>query len=412
MKALIIGAGIGGLVTALQMHKNGIEVEVFDSAAELKPLGVGINLQPHATRELDSIGLLDSLTKASVVTSSLQYHSPDGALILKEARGLNAGYQYPQLSIHRGKLHMVLLDAFYAQIGSKNLHLAHQFSSFQQDQNSVIANFTNPKTSIKSQYTGSLLIGADGIHSTVRASLHPNQSPMQFSGIMMWRGTTYQKPFFDGSTVLVCGNTRVQLVAYPISHPDHNGNVQTNWVVEIEDPALAKLHEENWNRTGQLNDFIHYFDDWDLDFLNFSTMFKNAETVLEYPMVDRDPLLFWGNGLVTLLGDAAHPMYPRGGNGASQAIVDASRLVSLLQNTQNITLSLQKYEAERIPATTIVVNNNRTANQVAIFKLIEKHCNGKCNKVHTCIDNNIIQSIAETYKKQAGFSVEQVNTNK
>lgn len=408
MRVLIIGAGIGGLTAALKLHQIGFEVEVFEAVAELKELGVGINLLPHATRELAELNLLDSLNNVSVSTTQLEFRTKDGRLILTEPRGLNAGYSYPQLSIHRGKLQNILLNAFYERIGREKLHLSHKFKSFIQSNNHVKAKFADPQNNHVSEYSGDILIGADGIHSAVRAQLHPNEKAMQFEGIMMWRGATYQAPPFNGSTVEICGNPAIQLVIYPITPRDDAGKALVNWVVEILDPVQSKLHKENWNRRGDIKDFIAYFSDWQLDFLDLNELFNNANKILEYPMVDRDPVTFWSQDRVTLLGDAAHPMYPRGSNGASQAIIDASWLAVLLQQNDPIT-AFKKYDLERIPTTSQIILANRRKNQTLIFELIQKNCKGTCGNVHTCVEKNVLQKITEDYKHQAGFSLEQVN---
>lgn len=409
MRVLIVGAGIGGLTAALKLHQIGFEVEIFEAVAELKALGVGINLLPHAVRELAELNLLDLLKNVSVSTTQLEFRTKDGKLILTEPRGLNAGYSYPQLSIHRGKLQSILLNAFNERIGIEKLHLSHQFNSFVQSNDKVKAKFVDPKNNHHtSEYSGDILIGADGIHSAVRAQLHPNEKTMQFEGIMMWRGTTYQAPPFNGSTVEICGNPAVQLVIYPITPGDAAGKALVNWVVEILDPVQSKLHKESWNRRGDAKDFITYFSDWQLDFLNLNELFRNADKILEYPMVDRDPVTFWSQGRVTLLGDAAHPMYPRGSNGASQAIIDASCLSVLLQQNDPIT-AFKKYDLERISKTSQIILANRRKNQTLIFELIQKNCKGTCGNVHTCVEKSVLQKIAEDYKQQAGFSLEQVN---
>lgn len=409
MKALIVGAGIGGLTTALQLHKVGIEVEVFDSVSVLKELGVGINLQPHATRELAKLDLIEPLQQVSVLTSTLEFRSKDDKIILHEPLGLNAGYHYPQFSTHRGKLHRVLLEAFNKNIGTTYLHLSHRFKNFLQENNKVVAKFVNSSTQSEATFSGDLLIGADGIHSMVRKQLHPHEGPMHFEGIMMWRGTTYAIPPLDGATISVFGNPAIQLVVYPISNSDSKGMALINWVVEIQVPDKTKFQKEDWSRVGHLEDFIKYFSDWDLGFVDINHLFNNAESILEYPMVDRDPLFYWGQDRVTLLGDAAHPMYPRGANGAAQAIVDTAVLVEMLQEYNDIPSALKAYEAMRIPTTSQVIHNNRQAGQKNLFELIEKNCKGQCSDVHTCVEESVLKKVRQDYKKQAGSTVEQVN---
>lgn len=412
MKALIIGAGIGGLTTALKLNEIGIDVEVFDSVSLLKELGVGINLQPYATRELANLGLLESLQAAAVMTTNWEFRTPDGKLIFRDPRGYNAGYRYPQLSIHRGKLQAILLKKFKEKIGESKLHLSHHFKKFSQINDKVIAEFIDIKSGQnKETFTGDILIGADGIHSKVRQQLHSGEGEMKFEGIMMWRGAALMKPFADGATAFIAGTSAVQLVVYPISKANIEGMVLTNWVVEIEVPNNTKFLPENWNRQGQLADFKNYFSEWNLGILDINALFKNTERILEYPMVDRDPLPFWSQGRVTLLGDAAHPMYPRGGNGVSQAIVDASVLANKIKaHPDDIDSALKEYESERIPVTSQIVLNGRQATQTQLLALVEKNCENKCGDTHSCVEASILKNIVQTQKQQANATVEQVNT--
>lgn len=400
-QALIIGAGIGGLTTALLLNEVGIAVEVFEAAQSLRALGVGINLQPHAVKIFAQLGLVEKLSSLAVITSFLDYRSENGALIIREKRGLEAGYHYPQLSIHRGELHMCLLETFKERIGIDKLHLGHRFKMATSKNQQVTAHFEY----IDQSYTGDCLIGADGIHSAVRQQLHPANNDFQFEGIQMWRGTTRHDVYGNGSTIIVAGNPAVQLITYPISPADEQNKALINWVVEIKDPHANILSEDLWNKGGKKADFQHYFDDWQFDDYDIQSLFNHADCILEYPMVDRDPLTHWGNDRMTLLGDAAHPMYPRGGNGATQAIIDAAHLSQQLSlHGDDIPTALKAYEQERRPATARIVQSNRSENQTAIFDLIAAHCDGHCKNRHHCVEQNQIEHLINTYKNQAGFN--------
>ena len=320
MKALIAGGGIGGMIMALRLHHAGIDVEVFESVVEIKELGVGINLLPHATRELTELGLREPLAATAIETQSLRYHTQYGHHIITEPRGLNAGYDWPQFSINRGSLLMILADAARARLGVEKVHSGHHLDGFSQDADGVTARFTHPESGeTVAQHRADLLIGADGIHSRVREILYPDEGLPRFSGITMLRGVTEQEPFFDGRTMVVVGTWNERMVIYPISEAvRREGRSLINWVAEIRDESKILRERDNWSRIGDKAEFLPAFADWHFDWLDVPRLIEENDVAFDFPMVDREPLKRWSFGRVTLLGDAAHPMYPSGSNGAAQ----------------------------------------------------------------------------------------------
>ena len=384
--ALIIGGGIGGLCVALQLHKQGITPHVFEAATTLEPLGVGITVQAYAVKELEKINLVEQLKAYAVICSQMEYRSQDGTLIFTREINTASSKKAPVLSIHRGHLHQVLLDEFCRVVGNDNLHLGHRFTQYKMSENQVVVECLDRKTNKIVSHHGDLLIGADGIHSMVRQQLHPNEGGFHFSGVRMWRGTTYQKPYADGKCVILAGDPEMQMIIYPISQKDINGSALINWVVLLKDPRPSQLSDIHWNKAVSPDDIIHHFSAWQFDQYNLQGLIHHANRIVEYPMVDRDPLDAWGQGCVTLLGDAAHPMYPRGGQGASQAIVDAACLAEALSTIEEIPLALQTYEKQRLPITSDIVKKNRKHSQLVLFELVKQACNGQCQGVHQCVD--------------------------
>lgn len=347
MNVVIAGAGIGGLTAALTLHAAGIEAAVVESARELRPLGVGINLQPLAVRELIELGLGDELAAIGVAVKELGYCDETGRRLFTEPRGLAGGYRWPGYSVHRGKLQMMLLAAVRDRLGPAAVRTAAPVLDFGQGEEKVRVQLPGEMVECD------LLVGADGIHSAVRSKLHPGDGPFQWSGVQMWRGTTEMPPFLDGRTmVIVRDKESVDLVAYPI------GPSTVNWVALVQVASPGPLPgDASWNRPGQLEDVLKYVGNWDLGWLDVPRLVAGSQQILEYPMVDRDPLPHWGAGRVTLLGDAAHPMYPVGANGGSQAIIDARVLADSLPD------DLAAYEKTRREATAAVVVANRKMQQ-------------------------------------------------
>src|SRR5215475_6461579 len=348
---IIVGAGIGGLTLGLALHQAKIPCRIFESVPEIRPIGVGINLLPHATKELAALGLEDALAKVAIPTSDATFFNRFGQLIYQEPLGRAAGYDHPQFSIHRGDLQLALLDAFRARAGGERIITNSHCTGVAQDETGVTATFADgPGGRNLSTVRGRVAIACDGINSAVRKQLFPGEGEPRYSGVNMWRGVTRWKPILSGASMVRAGwLSHGKMVIYPIRAADSDGLQLVNWVAEIETPNYRK---RDWNRTGVLDDFIGAFADWHFDWLDVPAFIRGAESVLEFPMVDQDPLPRWSFGRVTLLGDAAHPMVPRGSNGAGQAILDARALTAaLLQHVDDVA-ALAAYETQRLEATT------------------------------------------------------------
>jgi 2-polyprenyl-6-methoxyphenol hydroxylase-like FAD-dependent oxidoreductase len=343
---LIAGAGIGGLTAALALHARGIDVTVIERT-DLRPLGVGINLLPHAVRELYELGLGDELARIAVAPAAIAYYDTDGTRLFLEPRGIDGGYGYPQYSVHRGLLQTLLLSALRDRLGVNAVHENCELVGFDESDAEV-----RVRTSA-GDFVSGFLLGADGIHSTVRRHLHPGPDPLMWSGLRMFRGAVDGAPFLDGRTMsIVKGANGVDLVVYPI------GAGQINWVVMLPEAGPGPLPgDAKWNHPGDRTEILRHLEHWNLGWLDAADLVRRTAQVLEYPMVDRDALPWWGRDRVTLLGDAAHPMYPVGANGGSQAVVDASVLAEEL--SRDPVHGLRRYEHRRRPETAKVVEANR-----------------------------------------------------
>jgi len=411
MTVLIAGGGIGGLTLALSLHQIGIPARVFESAPALKPLGVGINVLPHAVRELIELGLLDRLDAAGVRTCELAYFSKRGKPIWSEPRGLEAGYNWPQFSIHRGTLQQILLDAATMRLGAENILTSHHLTGFTETAKSVRADFIDKATGQPAgSHEGDILIAADGIHSAVREKLYPQEGPPIWNGRILWRGITAADAFLTGRTMIMAGHEMLKFVCYPISKaPDASGKYQINWVAERHMPPTYQWRREDYNRTAKLEEFLPWFVDWKFDWLDVPGLIRNCAQAYEYPLVDRDPLDRWSFGKVTLLGDAAHPMYPIGSNGASQAILDARVLTREILAHGPTHTALLAYEAERRPATTDLVMLNRRNGPEQVMQLVEERAPNGYDVVTDVLSQRELEEIAANYKRVAGFQVEALN---
>lgn len=363
---LVVGAGIAGLTTALSLHAAGIRCRIVDKAKTLAAAGVGINLQPHAVRELTTLGLGDALAEHGVATAELVFFDRHGNRIWGEPRGTA---EWPQYSIHRGTLQMLLLEAVRDRLGPAAVETGLAFTACTQTSDGVAAHFQSRDGTAK-VIGAKALVGADGLHSSVRATLHPDEGPPVPSGIRMWRGTTEGEPFLTGRSMIMAGtNSAVKFVAYPITP------TIINWVAEVRMPDDDRAAD--WTRRGRLEDVLPYYEDWRFDWLDVPGLIKRSDPILEYPMVDRDPLPWWGTGRVTLVGDAAHPMYPIGSNGGSQAVLDARVLADCLVWEQDPVAALARYEAERRePANRIALANRELGPERVLRAVAERAPNG------------------------------------
>jgi len=406
LTVLIIGGGIAGLTTALSLHQIGIDCRVFESVDTIEPLGVGINTLPHAVRELSELGLRDRLAASAVATARLAYFSCRGQRIWEEPRGEAAGYHWPQFSIHRGELQMILLTAARERLGADRVLTGHQLTGWDETSAGVRAHFVHRRTGAPhDDAEGSLLIAADGIHSTVRSVLYPNEGPPLWNGAIMWRGITTGQPFLDGRTMIMAGHEAQKFVAYPISRD----SPVVNWIAERRFTADHEWRREDWSRPGKLDEFLPWFEQWRFDWLDVPSLIRGTAGCYEYPMVDRDPVDRWTFGRVTLLGDAAHAMYPIGSNGASQAILDARVLAREIQTRGPVPDALLAYEAERRPATTRIVLANRGNGPEQVMQLVQQRAPDGFARIEDVLTAQELEETASGYKRMAGFDKDALN---
>ena len=405
MNVVIAGGGIGGLTLALALHQKGISCQVYETVSEFKPLGVGINLLPHGTGVLDRLGLLDALKAVSIETYQAAYYNRFGQRILAEPVGVRAGYAHPQLSIHRGDLHGVLTEAVRARLGPDAIRHGWKLEEARNVSGGAEARFVDTASgAARPVQRGDVVVGADGFRSAVRKVLAPGADPLIYSGVTMWRGTTIMPPILEGPTMVRAGwLVHGKLVAYPIrANVDGRGSVLMNWLAEVEVPQGV---DSDWSRPGRLEDFLPFYADWHFDWLDVPKMMREAEQVLEYPMVDKDPLPSWTAGRITLLGDAAHPMYPRGSNGAGQSILDAQALANHLAALPgDLDAALVRYDAERRPPTSRVVLTNRTMPPDVIIKEVYERSGDKpFARIEDVISEGELTALIDRYKTVAGY---------
>jgi 2-polyprenyl-6-methoxyphenol hydroxylase-like FAD-dependent oxidoreductase len=402
---IVAGGGIGGLVTALSLHAIGESVHVYESTDQIRALGVGINLLPHAVRELDALGLLDVLAENSVATTTLAYFNRHGQKIWDERRGIAAGYRWPQLSIHRGTLQHVLYEATVARLGADRVHTGHHLTSFRTSDDAATAVFTDRRTGAVATVTGAALIAADGIHSAARQQLHPDQGMPLWNGAQLWRGVIECEPVLDGRTLVWAGNPQQKFVGYPLRDlPD--GKQLFNFIAELRFDDRELAEREDWNRPGNLEDYLPAFESWVFDWLDVPGLLRRAPDTLVFPMVDRDPLERWTHGRMTLLGDAAHPMYPVGSNGASQAILDAATLAGCLRSCAgDMTAALETYDDVRRPATSAIVLANRGHGPELPMVIAEQRAPDGFDDIDDVISPEEILEVTDGYRRTAGFAL-------
>jgi len=411
MKAIIVGGGIGGLTTALMLHARGLDCEIYEQSEAIRELGVGINTLPHAIKELAQLGLLERLDRIAVRTYELIYATRHGQEVWREPRGTDAGFDVPQFSIHRGRLQNVIYQAVRARLGESRIFTGHRLGAFSQDETGVTAWFFDRNGSHRATARGDVLIGADGIHSRVRETLYPGEGPARWNGLMLWRGATEWPAFLTGRSMVISGGMTAKIVIYPIAEGTRPDTRLTNWAVQAKiGEGGVPPRKEDWSRPGRYEDMKPFVERVTAPpFVDARGLIEATPEFWEYPMCDRDPLPHWSHGRVTLLGDAAHPMYPVGSNGASQAILDARALADLLKNAEHPMAALWAYERERLPPTAQIVRMNRVGGPEQVIDAVEERAPDGFANLDDVLSYEQRKAIVRGYASTAGFAREQVN---
>jgi 2-polyprenyl-6-methoxyphenol hydroxylase-like FAD-dependent oxidoreductase len=411
MRILIVGGGIGGLATALTLHARGIDCVVYEQSAAIRELGVGVNILPHAIKVLVELDLLQELDAVAIRTRELIMTDRRGNEIWREARGLHAGYDVPQFSIHRGRLQGVLYRAACERLGEAAIVVGRKLVNFKQDRVGVLAQFCDQSGNDAQTLRADGLIAADGIHSTVRAAMNPNEGPPRWNGTMMWRGATEWPKFLSGSSMIVAGGTDAKLVLYPIAPGATPERRLTNWAVcsKIAEAGATPPRREDWSRAASRAELQPHLERLAIEHVDLGALVAATPTFYEYPMCDRDPLPAWSRERVTLLGDAAHPMYPMGSNGASQTLLDAREIAQCLATTSDVARAFRAYEDARRPTTARVVQMNRTGGPEGVIDIVERLAPAGFSCIDDVIGRDELEAILKSYATAAGFGKEQVN---
>jgi 2-polyprenyl-6-methoxyphenol hydroxylase-like FAD-dependent oxidoreductase len=410
MKVLVIGGGIGGLTMALSLHQMGIPVRVYEAVREVTPLGVGINLQPNAVRELEELGLGDGLARVGTATQELCYFNKFGQLIWREPRGLAAGFNWPQYSIHRGYLQVLLAEAARARLGEENLRTGHQFQSFAQRGDKIVATLVDRHTgAVIAEDEGDILVGADGIHSAVRRQLYPAEGEPNFAGQILWRAAVDAAPFRGGASMAIAGHFHQRVVAYPIGPSARNpGKMLTNWIAQMTVSNTAPPRED-WNRKVTKERFFAAFETWKFPWLDLPQLVADTDEIFEFPLVDRHPVEQWSFGRVTLIGDAAHPMQPTGSQAGSQAVVDARMLTAELLANPDPVAALARYDQIRRPVMNDVTVRNRNFGPEAAMQLAEERAPNGFANIEDVIPRTELEAISRSFQLAAGLDPATLN---
>ena len=403
---LIAGAGIGGLALALTCREVGVPVRVFEAVRELKPLGVGINVQPAAARELHEMGLGDAMDAIGVRTRDYRLYTGHGQHIWTEPRGIDAGYGWPQYSVHRGELHMMLLREWHD--GGGTVETGWSATGFSNEDGRIVLRLRGHDGATREE-RGALLVAADGIHSAIRAQMVPGEGEPSWGGAVLWRGTVRARPFLSGASMAMLGERGMRFVVYPISDVGDDGMQTINWIANLQRDASQSYRREDYARAGRLADFLPRFESMRFDWLDVPALVRGAERVFEYPMVDRDPLDRWTHGRATLMGDAAHAAYPVGSNGAGAAIIDARALGRALLDHGVGPQALEAYEARMRPVTSRVVEMNRSAGPDKIIDVVAQRSPQPFDRLADVISDAELLEHASSYKRAAGTDIAAVN---
>ncbi len=404
MRIAIVGAGIGGLSLGLWLHRLGLACDIYETVAQVREIGVGITLLPHAMRELALLGVQPQLEAAGIENLESVFFNRYGQFIFSERRGRHAGYELPEIGIHRGKLHRILFDAAVQRLGQDHVHLSHRCEGVDQEGHSAVLRFQDTAGQVLPTVTADVVVACDGVNSAVRRQFYPGEH-LAFGGINTWRGVSVHKPILTGKSYMRIGSIETgKMVIYPIAdNVDGSGNQLVNWVAEIRREAEPM---NDWNQPGRPEDFVHIFEDWKYNWLDVPGLIRSAEQIFEYPMVDRDPVPRWTFGRVTLLGDAAHPMYPRGSNGSAQAIIDARTLAEQLAASTDALAALAAYESLRLGPTSRIVQTNRTVPPDFINIKVDQLSGGKpFRHIDDVISQEELRRLSDEYKQVAGFSL-------
>ncbi len=407
---LIAGGGIGGLTLALTLHQVGVPCVVYEAVAELRPLGVGINLQPNAVRELYDLGLSGQMLDAiGIQAREWALVGRNGRDVYAEPRGLLAGYRWPQYAVHRGQLQLLLYRAVLERLGPDAVRLGHRVVGYRNDDDGVTAVIETPDGA-RQETSGALLVAADGLHSAVRAQMYPEQPPIHWGGAIMWRGTTPGVPIRTGASFVGLGSLRHRVVFYPISQPDPATGLATiNWIAEVTVDNSGGWAQGDWNRRIDVAEFIHHFEGWNYGWIDVPAMLRGASEAFEYPMIDRDPVPSWVDHRVALLGDAAHVMYPVGSNGASQAIVDARVLGAAFVQHGVHPAALRSYDDQLCADISALVLRNRGAGPFGLLGLVDERCGGVFDDIDCVIPAAEREAFMARYKAAAGFAMDALN---
>jgi 5-methylphenazine-1-carboxylate 1-monooxygenase len=410
MKVIVVGGGIAGLTLALSLHQAGIDVRVYEAVDDLVPLGVGINLQPAAVRELTELGLGTGLGRTGIAIRELAFFSKSGQHICTEPRGLSAGYKWPQFAVHRGRLQLLLLGAVRERLGADGFRTGLRLTHFEQDSRRVLACFVDSSSRRPFADEADILVGADGIHSTVRRQLYPSEGAPRFGRQLLWRAAVDGERFLDGHTMVIAGHFDQRIIAYPIATAVGKGQALINWVCQVALPDEA-LPPEDWNRRVAPDRVLRSFGDWRMPWLDLPALIRRAPAIYEFPLVDRDPVETWTSSRVTLIGDAAHPMQPTGSQAGSQAVIDARTLTAALLAASDPIEALQCYDRERRPMMNDIILRNRRLGPEGVLQLVEERAPEGFERIEDVVSRAEMEAISNSFSAAAGLDVQTVNNS-